>query len=290
MDWGTLNDWSSSAATWLGKLTWAEVKATAELTLYFLAVFAVIGCLRKLNVIREIIKGFNESRGPIWDLRQTINDLKGLEPIIHKLGDQMALLDEKVDAARKQVAELQVESASERTEEAEELATAPASTGPRIQSPTEVANENWETLRDYWRRNTKRIEHVIDQIPDGRTRLAYDRMPRTGYRSIVNKLQGSKLITPAAANASRELIELFNRYRPKNRKVPDELIGPLQVLDKQLDQELVEYAKVVAAETSESAEPAPPPPPRARGNGARATNGSPSQPPSGAHLPEDRAT
>lgn len=290
MDWGTLNDWSSSAGTWLGKLTWAEVKATAELTLYFLAVFAVIGCLRKLNVIREIIKGFNESRGPIWDLRQTINDLKGLEPIIHKLGDQMALLDEKVDAARKQVAELQVESASERTEEADELVTAPTGTGQQVQSPTELANENWETLRDYWRRNTKRIEYVIDQIPDGRTRLAYDRMPRTGYRSIVNKLQGAKLITPAAANASRELIELFNRYRPKNRKVPDELIGPLEVLDKQLNQELVDYAKVLAAEANDSAEPTPPPPPRPRTNGARPTASTAAPPPTGVNSPEDRAT
>jgi hypothetical protein len=266
------------------------VKATAELALYFLAVFAVIGCLRKLSVIREIIRLFNESRGPIWDLRQTINDLKGLEPIIHKLGNQMALLDEKVDAARKQVAVLQVESASERTDEAEEFVVAPASTDQREQTPAEMANENWEKLRDYWRRNTKRIEYVIEQIPDGRTRLAYDRMPRTGYRSIITKLQGAKVITPAAANASRELIELFNRYRPKNRKVPDELIGPLEVLDKQLDQELVDYAKVLAAEVSESAESAPPPQPRANGNGARTTNGVPSQPPSGTTLHEDRAT
>ncbi len=290
MDWGTVGDWLSWVGSWLAKLTWAEVKGTAELALYFLVVFAVIGCLRKLNVIREIITSFNESRGPIWDLRQTINDLKGLEPIIHKLGNQMALLDEKVDAARKQVAELQVESASERTDEAEELVTAPASMGQREQSPAEIANENWEKLRDYWRRNTKRIEYVIDQIPDGRTRLAYDRMPRTGYRSIVNKLQGAKFITPAAANASRELIELFNRYRPKNRTVPDELIGPLEILDKQLDQELIDYAKVLAAEASESPEPAPPPQPRPRSNGARPPASTPSSTPSGSNSTEDRAT
>ncbi len=284
MDWGTVSEWLSWAAASVNKITWSEVKATAELTLYFLAVFAVIGCLRKLNVIREIIASFNESRGPIWDLRQTINDLKGLEPVIHKLGDQMALLDEKVDAARKQVAELQVESASERTDEAEELAAASTTTGERVQS------ENWETLRDCWRRNTKRIEYIIDQIPDGRTRLAYDRMPRTGYRSIVNKLQGAKHITPAAANASRELIELFNRYRPKNRKVPDELVGPLKVLDGQLDQELVEYAKVVAADASESAEPPTQPPPRARGNGTRATTSTQTQSPAAPNLPEHRAS
>ena len=159
-----------------------------------------------------------------------------------------------------------------------------------MQSSAEIANENWEKLRDYWRRNTKRIEYIIDQIPDGRTRLAYDRMPRTGYRSIVNKLQGAKHITPAAANASRELIELFNRYRPKNRKVPDELIGPLDVLDKQLDHELVEYAKIVAAEASENAEPPAQPPPRARGNGTRPAASMQTQLPMEPNLPEQRAS
>jgi hypothetical protein len=113
-------------------------------------------------------------------------------------------------------------------------------------------NANWIMLRTYWRRNRERIEYIIDQIPDGRTKLPYDRMPRTNYRRILNKLEGQSLISPAAANASRELNDLFNRFRPRNREIPDEVVGSLHILDEQLERELVPYAKVSAAENSET--------------------------------------
>jgi hypothetical protein len=44
---------------------------------------------------------------------------------------------------------------------------------------------------------------------------------------------------------------LFNRYRPRNRTIPDEVVGALQVLDRQLETELVPYEKVLAAELGE---------------------------------------
>ena len=142
--------------------------------------------------------------------------------------------------------------------------------------PSSPDDENWEKLRTHWRRNTKRLEHVIDQIKDGRTKLSFDRLPRTSYERIINKLQGRGLISVPAANASRDLNDLFNRFRPRSRSVPDEVVGPLQVLDAQLDRELVEYAKVVAAEAAEDASE-PIESPATTTNGARRGDGLPVQ-------------
>jgi hypothetical protein len=85
---------------------------------------------------------------------------------------------------------------------------------------------------------------------------------------IITKLQGQKLITAAAANASRSLHDLFNAYRPRNRDVPDEEVQALAVLDAQLDSELVPYQAVQAAEAADdtaAGAPPPPPPPNGRG-------------------------
>jgi hypothetical protein len=243
--------WLGGAPDW----AWGEVKATAELTIKALFVLAIFGCLVRLGTIRSIIRDFREARGPLWDLRNTVRELKELEPVMTGLGDQ-------VDAVRKQVAELQVLSVSTRTGEPDsDLAVgAPAATQP------DEASDNWETLREYWKRNNARIEYVIDRIEDGRSKLAYDRLPRTNYIRIINKLQGQGLISAAAANASRSLHELFNSYRPRNRDVPDEVVQSLLVLDALLDKELLPYKAVQAAEVEEDDRPIGPTAP-ARPNG-----------------------
>ena len=63
------------------------------------------------------------------------------------------------------------------------------------------------------------------------------------------------MISAAAATASCELIDLFNSYRPKSRQVPNSVVGTLKVLDQQLDRELVDYAKVIAADSDDAEEP-----------------------------------
>jgi hypothetical protein len=104
---------------------WHEARSTFELALYFLAVLAILGCLIRLGTIRTIIHDFRRMRGPLWDLRTTVDDLRDLAPVLRAMTDQVALLDEKVEAARKQVAELQVESVSERTEASDDQPVAP---------------------------------------------------------------------------------------------------------------------------------------------------------------------
>jgi hypothetical protein len=61
-----------------------------------------------LALSRRLFLISSKARGLIWDLRKTIADLKELEPVIKTLGEQMALLDAKIDAARRHVAELQI--------------------------------------------------------------------------------------------------------------------------------------------------------------------------------------
>ena len=248
--------WWEQWLTWFRTLPWSDVRSLFELLLCFLAIVALLGCLFRLGMIRRIISDFREARGPIWDLRNTVNQLNELEPIMRSLAEQVALMDERVEAWGKQVAELQVEAASLRTD-ATDNAPGPGIDGPGIAlvevRPAGDLHEeaNWLALRDFWRRNTLRLEYVIDQISDGRKKIAFDRLPRTNYERIINRLQGQRLISAAAANASRALNELFYSYRPRNRAVPDEVIGSLRVLDHPLDRELVPFSTVLAADEDE---------------------------------------
>lgn len=255
--------WAEQQLNNFRSLPWHEARSTFELGLYFLAVLAILGCLIRLGTIRTIIHDFRKMRGPLWDLRTTVDDLRDLAPVLRAMTEQVALLDEKVEAARKQVAELQVESVSERTEASDDQPATPQTGLVEVRPTEEVEDQNWLALRDVWRRNTARLEYVIDQISDGRRKIPFDRLPRTNYERIIDKLHGQRLISAAAANASRSLNELFNSYRPRNRAVPDEVAQSLGVLDKQLDGELVPFSTVLAAEDEGQPRPAPvAPPPR----------------------------
>jgi hypothetical protein len=218
-------------------------------------------------MIHEIITEFNKARGPIWDLRGTIHEMKELEPVIKLLADQMSLLDEKIDAARKQVQELQVDSFSSRTEE-EDVPAKAISAG--LQGYAEPPTDHWEELRQIWRRNADRIESVIDLIPDGRSRLPFDKMRRSDYKAIIDRLESTGRITSSAANGSRFLVAEFHRYRPRNRIVPASVIGALQVRDEQLEREFALIrARMAEQNLEDGAESRP-----VRANGSEPTSQS----------------
>lgn len=237
-------------------LPWDQAKSILELTVWLLAIFAVFGCLIRLGTIRTIVRDFLEARGPIWDLRNMVTDLKAMEPVIKQLRSEVPQIIEKLEtmrlqmeALREQANEFQLESMSTRIEAADEApAVSFAEPQAKAVSPDE---ENWRQLRDYWKRNSKRLEYVITTIDDGRKRGVYDRMPRTNLDRIVNKLQGQKIISAAAANASRSLNELFNSYRPRNRQVPDEVVGAVKILDQQLDKELAQYKLAIQGDETD---------------------------------------
>jgi hypothetical protein len=166
--------------------------------------------------------------------------------------EQIDRLEATIAATRRQMADWQIESASARTDAAPEPEPPTAAGGLPPDHDDDEAN--WEKLRDYWRRNTERLEYVIEQITDGRSRLPFDRLPRTNYAKIINRLEARGYISPAAAEASRELNALFNAYRPRNTRVRAEMLGPLQQLDLQLDKELVPYALVQRSDNGETSE------------------------------------
>jgi hypothetical protein len=44
--------------------------------LFFSVIYVALKVIRRLPTIHEIIIGFNKSRGPIWDMRNTVDDFK----------------------------------------------------------------------------------------------------------------------------------------------------------------------------------------------------------------------
>jgi hypothetical protein len=250
---------------WLVSLSAQDFLYAVNQIFWWLVLVSVLGMLLKVKAIAEIIKGINEARSPIWDLRGTVNqlhtlepvisDLKALEPLIRQLGEQVPLLYEKVDTAQRQLTELQLENASSRTDGTRDEVDADADGRTTQVVETE---DHWEELREYWFRNAKRLEYVIEKIPDGRTRLSFDRMSRRNLKTIIKKLEDADFIDAASANASLRLVDEFNRHRPRHKVVPAEVVGPLQNLDKQLDDAIVQFAQIEGTDAPAATQPRSP--------------------------------
>src|ERR1700726_1876095 len=81
--------WAEQQLNNFGSLPWHEARSTFELGLYFLAVLAILGCLIRLGTIRTIIHDFRKMRGPLWDLRTTVDDLRDLAPLVYEEPNQI---------------------------------------------------------------------------------------------------------------------------------------------------------------------------------------------------------
>ena len=127
------------------------------------------------------------------------------------------MLNEKIDAAQEQVAELQRYTASQQAQ---------------------AGGTNWEKLRSLWYANTRRIDGVIDRIPNPRRRQRYRKMPRSEYTPIIRALAQDGLISAAAEDASMKLDSDFKAYLSGEKTLTDEAIGGLIVFDKLLEEQL----------------------------------------------------
>lgn len=247
---------------WVLGLTRQDVSEGLHQFFWWLVLLTSIGMLFKIGKIRDIVLGIKDARSPIWNLRDTVDKIEKLEPVlkqfneleplIKSLGENLPLLSEKVDSSNRKLTELQLDSVGSRTDDLTEIDT---------QSRDGVYAENedhWPALQLYWRRNTRRLEYVIENIPDGRKRLAIDRMSRTNYRAIINRLEEGKFLKKADANASRDLIDLFNQYRPRSRVVNASVVGPLENLDRQLDAGIVRHDSIADSDVNEISATAPP--------------------------------
>jgi hypothetical protein len=208
-------------------------------------VLAVIMVVRRLPLIRETMREFNEGRGRIWDLRNTVSDLQRLAPEIKLMADRFELLKETVDTIREQNIQAQLQSTAERTdsgadgeiiEEGRERA-APEQ-GPLPPGQLGQVDVNWSKLQRFFLRNARRLQAKVEAISDGRTRAAYDRIGWRRPRRIARRLMENDLISGSAADASMKLIETFNKYKRRHVAVPDEVIGAMEVLDRQLERDI----------------------------------------------------
>jgi hypothetical protein len=258
-------------------ITLEGIEKTVKYCLAIAFAYVAVTALRRLPMIKSTFTSFQDARSPIWDLRKTIDDfrtsideLKRIAPLVAGLKDQIGLLTEKMDAAQKQVAELQIRSASERegdgpdtapsgnsSPRGEMVGDSSASTSPtapraingsirgtNTNSSNGAGNssngeeQNWEILRELWYANTGRLESVISNIADGRRKLKYDRTPRYRYEPVIAMLEADGLITPGVATASRKLNSIFMAHKSRKRPVAAEVLGPIVLLDKQLSAEL----------------------------------------------------
>jgi hypothetical protein len=209
----------------------------AKYGLLIAAVYTAIRALGNLPLIKETMHEFNVGRGRIWDLKNTVDDLQRLEPVIKLMAERFERLAESVEIIRKQNIEAQLESTAERTDNGEddrvEQPEATAGTPLRVRD-----DANWVKLRRFFLRNARRLQSKVEEIGDGRTRGAYDRIGWKRPRLMVEKLREGRLISAEAAQASLQLIERFNAFKPRHHLVPDEVVGALEVLDRQLEKEL----------------------------------------------------
>jgi hypothetical protein len=214
---------------------WNTAKTLLELvSLVLLAVALFIGSIR-LPMLARIVRDFITARGSIYALQSLITEAGKMLQNISNLEPTIQLLGEKIDAAQKQLGDLQRYTSSQR--QVPEATPAAGPSGAPGQTAAEE-NGNWEKLRRLYYRNAGRIEGVINKISDGRTKLRYARKPRTNYANIINALANDQLITQAAKRASLQLNGTFKRYQSINTNIPDRVIGELDVLDAQLDHEI----------------------------------------------------
>ena len=217
------------------KYFWDNGSRITQNASFLLLAIAIFLAAVRIKLVANIMSNFLAARGPIYNLQSTIMKV---EDTVQKLSDLQPifeLVNEKVDALQKQLADLQRYTSSERTDPGDEP---PQDTGTLGARPLEDDSGNWERLRELWYANTARIEAVIERISDRRRKLRYDRMPRTNYASIIKALARDEFISEAVEKASIDLNATFLRYRPRNRRIPDDVIGALDVLDKLLAREI----------------------------------------------------
>ena len=196
------------------KWIWAEVKTALQYISFFLIAIALFLAVIRMRTVAKIISDFLLARGPIYSLQGTIERVSETVEKLSHLEPTIQLLNEKIDAAQEQVAELQRYTSSQSSQH---------------------GGENWETLRALWYANTHRIEGVIDRIGNARRKQRYRKMPRTDYTPIIAALAKDRLIRPPAEEASIKLDKLFKDYLSGKETLTDAAVEELRVLDAMLE-------------------------------------------------------
>ena len=239
---------AESPARVLALSVWENFKFLLQYGSIFVGAIAFAAALTQIKTISKLIRDFIEARGPIYSLGTTIAGTEKSVGALSKEVDRLSKLEptiremaEKIEETFAQIANLQRLAVSERTDTTAAQEVIPPSANGHIvpQEPEQDSDaRNWERLRELWNNNGERLDSVIDRILDKRKRGKFQRMPRTNYTAIINALAEERYISEAARNASVQLHTIFMSYKPRNRKIPDEAVGSVEVLDRMLNAEI----------------------------------------------------
>lgn len=227
------------------RAAWEDFKYLVQYGSYFIAAVALLIAVTHIKTVAKLMSDFLDARGAIYQLAATMTSAEETAQKLSEQATQLSALEptikgmsEKIEEAMLKIGDLQRQSVSERSD-----ATGNAGIlGPMVNgaAPNVEASEdehNWEKLRELWNANGVRLDEAIERIPNKRRRTRYSRMDRRNYPAIINGLADDKFISEAARKGSLDLHSTFMRYRPRNSKITNQVIGELEVLDRMLDEE-----------------------------------------------------
>ncbi len=187
------------------------------------ALIVLSWALFRLPRIIEALRHFDQLRTPIWDLRTAVQSLSDAD-----WKGQLADLMQSIEAAQKQLAEMQRHAADER----------PAPTANRQAQETSLTEDKWEDIRRIWTEAREALEKIIDNISDGRTRRRYNGITRYSYAEIAKTLRHDGLISEEAAEAVQRMNETFLIYRRRSRPVTQEILQQFKNWKEDLDRHI----------------------------------------------------
>jgi hypothetical protein len=236
-----------SPAMHTARAVWEDIKYLIQYGAYLIAAIAFFIAVAQVKTISKLISDFLVARGPIYELagiftkaEASMTKLAGEVDRLSKFEQIVQLTAERLEEALQQIGDLQRLQVSERTEDTPALPAPPAAVNGQAVTVTSAEDDqkNWESLRELWNANGRRLDDVIERIANKRQRTRFARMPRTNYPAIINGLADERLISETARGASLKLHSTFMSYRPRNRKISDQVVADLMVLGAMLEKEL----------------------------------------------------
>ena len=239
------------------RVVWGDIKYLIQYGAYLIAAVALLIAVTHIKTVAKLMSDFLDARGAIYQLAATMTSAETTAHGLAEQADQLSKLEptirgmaEKIEEAMLKIGDLQRQSVSERSDSpAATAATGATGNGTTTQAEATEDERNWEKLRELWNASGFRLDEAIERIPEKRKRTRYSRMDRRNYPAIINGLADDKVISETARKGSLDLHSTFMSYKPRNRKIPNQVIGELIAKDRMLDEE---FAKLAAPEERES--------------------------------------
>lgn len=234
------------------RVAWEDIKYLIQYGAYLIAAVALLIAVTHIKTIARLMSDFLDARGAIYQLAATMTSAEATARGLAQRADQLSKMEptikgmaEKLEEAMLKIGDLQRQSVSERSETPTVAGTVAPGNGAAASAEVADDEQNWEKLRELWNANGVRLDEVIERIPEKRKRTRFSRMDRRNYPAIINGLADDRIISETARKGSLELHSTFMSYKPRNRAIPNQVIGDLIVKDKILEEE---FAKLGASD------------------------------------------